>query len=132
MDWPPLSSCQFPLHAIAIRRRHGNPLALLGCRSQIDGISCIVRIDCGLHGEVANLCLCPRFIVQTDILKIPDIREDGVIVGLVGRVEGGRFRRFRAGQVGRRAWHWRIVAGMVGEGHRIFVGDRWEGSEGSS
>ena len=120
MDRSPLSSCQFPLHAIAICRRHGNPLALLGCRSQIGGIGCIVRIDCCLHGEVANLCLRPGFIVQTDVFKVADIREDGVVVRLVRGVEGRGLRGFRAGEVGRRAWHWRIDARMIVEGHRIF------------
>jgi hypothetical protein len=100
--------------------RHGDAFPLLRSRSQIAGKGCIVGIDVRLHSEVANLCLRPGFIVQTDVFKVADIREDGVVVRLVRGVEGRGLRGFRAGEVGRRAWHWRIDARMIVEGHRIF------------
>lgn len=103
-----------------MRGCHGDAFPLLRCRSQIAGKARIVGIAVRLHSEVANLCLRPGFIVQTNILEVADIREDGVVVGLVGGVEGRGLGGLRAGEIGRRAWHWRIDARMIVEGHRIF------------
>lgn len=98
--------------------RHRDALPLLHRRSQIAGKGGIVRVDGRLHGEVTNLCLGPGLVIQADFLEIPDIRENGVVIGLVRGVEGGGLRGFRRGEIRRRAGYWRVDARLV-EGHRI-------------
>jgi hypothetical protein len=64
-------------------RRHWHTLPLLCRRSQIARKGGIVGIDGGLHSKVANLCLGPGLIIQTDFFEVTDIREGSVVIGLV-------------------------------------------------
>jgi hypothetical protein len=67
---------------------HRDALPLLCSRSEIAGEGRIVGIGVCLYSKVANLGLRSGFIVQADVFEMADIREDGIVVRLVGGVEG--------------------------------------------
>jgi hypothetical protein len=115
---------QLALDTIARCLRHRGPLPLPGRCPQISSKRGIVRVQRCLDNELSDGGLHPGLVIQTDLFEVGDIREDAIIIGLVGGVEGGGLGGLGARHIGRGTRNRRVGVRIAWYGHRIFVGQR--------